>query len=48
MSWKFAKRHEFIKRILKKKIEKEKKLFISKILRSEKWKETTMKKENDV
>jgi hypothetical protein len=33
---KFAKHHEFIKRILKKKVEKEKKLFISKILRSKK------------
>ncbi len=45
---KFAKHHEFIKRILKRKVEKEKKLFISKILRSEKWKEATVKKENDV
>ncbi len=44
MSRKFAKHHEFIKRILKRKVEKEKKLFISKILRSEKWKEITMKK----
>ncbi len=48
MFWKSAKYHEFIKRILKKKIEQEKKLLISKILRSEKWKETTMKKKNDV
>ncbi len=45
---KSAKHHEFIRRILKKKIEKEKKLLISKILRSEKWKKATMKKENDV
>jgi selenocysteine lyase/cysteine desulfurase len=33
---KFAKHHEFIKRILKRKIKKEKKLFISKMLRSKK------------
>jgi predicted alpha/beta-fold hydrolase len=33
---------------LKKKIKKEEKLFISKILRSRKWKKTTMKKKNDV
>ncbi len=45
---KFAKHHEFIKRILKRKVKKEKKLFISKILRSKKWKKITMKKENDV
>ncbi len=45
---KFAKHHEFIKRILKKKIKKEEKLFISKILRSKKWKKITTKKENDV
>ncbi len=45
---KFAKHHEFIKRILKRKIKKEKKLFISKMLRSKKWKKITMKKENDV
>jgi hypothetical protein len=32
----FVKHHEFIKRILKKKIKKKKKLFISKILRSNK------------
>jgi hypothetical protein len=44
---KFAKHHEFIKRILKRKIKK-KKLFISKILRSKKWKKITMKKKNDV
>jgi hypothetical protein len=48
MSRKFAKHHEFIRRILKRKVEKKKKLLISKILRSEKWKEITMKKENDV
>jgi hypothetical protein len=48
MSRKFAKHHEFIRRILKRKVEKEKKLFISKILRSKKWKKVTMKKENDV
>ncbi len=48
MSRKSAKHHEFIKRILKRKVEKEKKLLISKILRSKKWKEATMKKENDV
>ncbi len=36
MSRKSAKHHEFIKRILKRKVKKEKKLFISKILRSEK------------
>ncbi len=36
MSRKFAKHHEFIRRILKRKVEKEKKLFTSKILRSEK------------
>ncbi len=45
---KFVKHHEFIKRILKKKVKKEKKLFISKILRSNKWKEITMKKKDDV
>ncbi len=45
---KFAKHHEFIRRILKRKVEKEEKLFISKILRSRKWKKITMKKENDV
>jgi hypothetical protein len=33
---------------LKKKIKKKEKLLISKILRSKKWKKTTMKKENDV
>jgi hypothetical protein len=44
MSRKSAKHHEFIRRILKRKVEKEKKLFISKILRSEKWKKITMKK----
>jgi hypothetical protein len=33
---------------LKKKIKKEENLLISKILRSRKWKKTTMKKENDV
>jgi hypothetical protein len=44
MSRKSAKHHEFIRRILKKKVEKEKKLFTSKILRSEKWKKATMKK----
>ncbi len=33
---KFAKHHKFIKRILKKKVKKKKKLFISKILRSNK------------
>jgi hypothetical protein len=33
---KFVKHHEFIKRILKRKVEKEKKLLISKILRSKK------------
>ncbi len=48
MSRKFAKHHEFIRRILKRKIEKKKKLLISKILRSKKWKEITIKKENDV
>jgi hypothetical protein len=48
MSRKFAKHHEFIRRILKKKMKKEKKLFISKILRSNKWKEIIVKKENDV
>ncbi len=45
---KFVKHHEFIKRILKRKVEKKKKLFILKILRSEKWKKVTMKKKNDV
>ncbi len=45
---KFVKHHESIKRILKRKIKKEEKLFISKILRSKKWKNTTMKKKNDV
>ncbi len=45
---KFVKHHEFIKRILKRKIKKEEKLFISKILRSKKWKKTTVKEENDV
>ncbi len=45
---KSVKHHEFIKRILKRKIEKEKKLFTSKILRSEKWKKATMKEEDDV
>ncbi len=45
---KFAKHHEFIRRILKRKVKKEKKLLISKILRSSKWKETTMKKKDDV
>jgi hypothetical protein len=44
----FAKHHEFIKRILKKKVKKKKKLFISKILRSNKWKEVTIKKKNDI
>ncbi len=48
MSRKFAKHHEFIRRILKRKMKKEKKLFISKILRSSKWKKITMKKKNDV
>ncbi len=48
MSRKSAKHHKFIKRILKRKIEKKKKLLISKILRSEKWKEVIMKKKNDV
>ncbi len=48
MSRKSAKHHEFIRRILKRKVEKKKKLFISKILRSEKWKKATMKKKNDV
>ncbi len=43
-----AKHHESIRRILKRKVEKEEKLFISKILRSRKWKKTTMKKKNDV
>jgi hypothetical protein len=33
---------------LKRKVKKEKKLFISKILRSEKWKKVAMKKKNDV
>jgi hypothetical protein len=33
---KFAKHHEFIKRILKKKVKKEKKLLISKVLQSNK------------
>ncbi len=45
---KFVKHHEFIKRILKRKVKKEKKLLISKILRSNKWKEIIMNKENDV
>jgi hypothetical protein len=36
MSRKFVKHHEFIRRILKKTVKKEKKLFISKILRSNK------------
>ncbi len=45
---KFAKHHEFIKRILKRKIKKKKKLFTSKILRSKKWKKATMKEKNDV
>jgi hypothetical protein len=45
---KFAKHHEFIKRILKRKVKKKKKLLISKILRSSKWKEATMKKKNDI
>jgi hypothetical protein len=36
MSRKFVKHHEFIRRILKKKMKKEKKLLISKILRSDK------------
>jgi hypothetical protein len=45
---KSAKHHEFIRRILKKKVKKEKKLLISKILRSNKRKKITMKKENDV
>ncbi len=45
---KFVKHHEFIKRILKRKVEKEKKLLISKILRSKKWKKITVKKKNDV
>jgi hypothetical protein len=45
---KSAKHHEFIRRILKRKIKKEKKLFISKMLRSKKWKKITIKKENDV
>ncbi len=48
VSKKSVKHHELIKRILKKKIEKEEKLLISKILRSKKWKKTTVKKENDV
>ncbi len=45
---KFVKHHEFIRRILKRKVKKKEKLFISKILRSKKWKKITMKKENDV
>ncbi len=45
---KFVKHHEFIKRILKRKIKKKEKLFTFKILRSEKWKKATMKEENDV
>ncbi len=45
---KFVKHHEFIKRILKRKVKKKKKLFSSKILRSSKWKKATMKKENDI
>ncbi len=45
---KFVKYHEFIKRILKKKVKEKKKLFISKILRSSKWKKVTMKKKNDI
>jgi hypothetical protein len=48
MFWKFVKHHEFIKRILKRKKKKEKKLLISKILRSNKWKEIIVKKKNDV
>jgi hypothetical protein len=48
MSRKFAKHHEFIKRILKRKMKKEKKLFNSKILRSNKWKKIIVKKKNDV
>ncbi len=48
MSRKSVKHHESIRRILKKKVKKEKKLLISKILRSNKWKETTVKKEDDV
>jgi hypothetical protein len=42
MSRKFVNHHEFIKRILKKRMKKEKKLFISKILRSRKWKKVTI------
>ncbi len=45
---KLAKHHEFIRRILKKKVKKEEKLFFSKILRSKKWKKATMKEKNDV
>ncbi len=48
MSRKSAKHHEFIRRILKRKVKKEKKLFISKTLRSDKWKKTIVKKKNDV
>ncbi len=48
MFWKSVKHHQFIKRILKRKMKKKKNLFISKILRSNKWKEITIKKENDV
>jgi hypothetical protein len=45
---KSAKHHKLIKRILKKEIDKEKKLLISKILSSRKWKKITVKKENDL
>ncbi len=48
MFQKSVKNHEFIKRILKKKVKKKKKLLISKTLRSNKWKEITVKKKNDV
>ncbi len=45
---KLAKHHESIRRILKRKVKKEEKLFISKMLRLRKRKEATMKEENDV
>ncbi len=45
---KFVKYHEFIKRILKRKVKKEKKLLISKTLRSNKRKKIIVKKENDL
>ncbi len=48
ISRKLVKHHEFIKRILRRKMKKKEKLFISKILRSRKWKNIIMKKENDV